>query len=56
MPLHYQEVRKLSLAPGQRVLQLKLARRPPNGWYVLRMRLADRDGSGVVLTRNLRIR
>ena len=47
---------KLSLAPGRRVLQLKLARRPPNGWYVLRMRLADGDGNSVVLTRNVRIR
>jgi hypothetical protein len=47
---------RLSLAQGRRVVQLKLARRPRSGWYVLSFRLADRDGNGVVLNRNLRIR
>jgi hypothetical protein len=47
---------KLSLAQGRRVVQLKLARRPRSGWYVLSFRLADRAGNGVVLNRNLRIR
>jgi len=47
---------KLSLGQGRRVVRLNLARRPRNGWYVLRFRLADRDGNGVVLSRNLRIR
>jgi hypothetical protein len=47
---------KLSLEPGRRVVRLKLAHRPQNGWYVLRFRLADREGSGVALSHSLHIR
>jgi Divergent InlB B-repeat domain len=47
---------RLSLAKGRNNLRLNLARKPRKGWYVLRVRLADRDGNGVVLNRNVRAR
>jgi hypothetical protein len=45
----------LKLAKGRHVVKLNLNRRPRAGWYVLRLRLADQDGNGAVLNRNVHV-